>query len=38
MSKIHIDKAYVESRLLCYIDKLLALPEIEGVKLRDIVI
>ena len=38
MGKIQIDKGYVESRLLCYINTLLALPEVEGVKLRDIVI
>lgn len=38
MSKIQIDKEFVELSLLQYSDKLLALPEIEGVKLRDIVI
>ena len=38
MSKIQIDKNYVENNLLRYIDALLALPEVEGVKLCDIVI
>lgn len=38
MSKILIDKDFVEISLLHYIDKLLALPEIEGVKLCGIVI
>ncbi len=38
MSKIQLDRNYVESSLLHYIDTLLLLPEIEGVKLCDIVI
>jgi len=38
MNKIQIDKKYVENKLLCYIDALLTLPEVEGIKLRDIVI
>ena len=38
MSKIHISREYVELQLLAYIDELFALPEIAGVKLRDIVI
>lgn len=38
MSKIQIDRDYVELSLLCYIDNLLGLPEIEGVKLCDVVI
>ncbi len=38
MSKIQIDRAFVELSLLRYIDTLLALPEIEGVKLCDIII
>ena len=37
MFRIHIDKEYVESNLLRYIDELLTLPEVEGVKLCDIV-
>lgn len=38
MNKIQIDRDYVELRFLRYIDSLLSLPEIEGVKLCDIVI
>lgn len=38
MSRIQIDKDYVESSILRYIDSLLILPEISGVKLCDIVI
>ena len=38
MSKIQINRDYVESRLLAYVDELFTLPEIAGVKLRDIVI
>lgn len=38
MSKIEIDRNYVELSFLRYIDNLLSLPEIEGVKLCDIVI
>lgn len=38
MNKIQINRDYVEARLLEYIDELFALPEITGVKLRDIVI
>lgn len=38
MSKIQINRDYVESCLLAYVDELFALPEIAGVKLRDIVI
>lgn len=38
MSKIQINREYVELQLLAYIDELFALPEIAGVKLRDIVI
>lgn len=38
MGKIQMNKDYVESKLLAYIDELFALPEIVGVKLRDIVI
>lgn len=38
MSKIQINRDYVELSLLRYIDKLLALPEIKGVKLCDVVI
>ena len=38
MCKIQIDRDFVEVSLLRYINQLLALPEIEGVKLRDIVI
>lgn len=38
MSKIHINRDFVESSLLHYVDELLALPEIEGVRLCDVVI
>lgn len=38
MSKIQIDRDYIEVSLTCYINKLFVLPEIEGVKLCDIVI
>lgn len=38
MSKIQLDREYVEVSFLRYIDDLLRLPEIEGVKLCDIVI
>ena len=38
MSKIQLDKAFIELSLMGYIDNLLALPEIEGVRLCDIVI
>lgn len=38
MSKIQIDRDYVELSFLRYVDSLLNLPEIEGVKLCDIVI
>jgi len=38
MDKIQIDRNYIEMNLLSYADKLLALPEVEGVKLCDIVI
>lgn len=38
MSKIQINREYVESRLLAYVDELFTLSEIVGVKLRDIVI
>ncbi|MBQ8878764.1 MAG: hypothetical protein IJ029_08560 [Lachnospiraceae bacterium] len=38
MCKIQIDRDFVEVSLLRYINQLLALPEIAGVKLRDIVI
>ena len=38
MSKIQINRDYVELRLLAYVDELFTLPEIVGVKLRDIVI
>ena len=38
MSKIQIDRDYVELSFLRYIDNLLSLPEIEGVKLCDVVI
>ena len=38
MSIIHINRDFVELSLLHYVDKLLALPEIEGVKLCDVVI
>ena len=38
MNKIHINREYVASHLLRYIDSLLCLPEIKGVKLCDIVI
>lgn len=38
MTTIQINRDYVESQLLAYIDELFTLPEIGGVKLRDIVI
>lgn len=38
MSKIRLDKAYIETSLLRYIDVLLGLPEIKGVKIRGILI
>lgn len=38
MNKIQINRDYVESRLLTYVNELFELPEIGGVKLRDIVI
>lgn len=38
MNKIQINRDYVESRLLTYVNELFELSEIAGVKLRDIVI
>lgn len=38
MSKIHINRDFVESSLLRYVDGLLVLPEIGGVRLCDVVI